>query len=48
MGSHDTIKISVKTMKTAQITRQSMPDSGALDPVNGRSHLKAAKMDHPA
>ena len=47
-GSRDAIKTSVETMKTAQITRRSMPDSGALDPVNGKRYLKAAEMDRPA
>ena len=48
MGSHGTIKTSVKTMMRVLTTWRSTPDSGALDPVNGRSHLKAAKMDRPA
>ena len=47
-GSHDATKTSVETMMTAQRTRRSTPDSGALDPVNGRSHLKAAEIDRPA
>ena len=48
MENRDAIKTSVKIMKTTQITQLSMPNSGALDPVNGRSHLKAAEMDLPA
>ena len=48
MGSHVAIKTSVETTKTIQITRWSTPDSGDLDPVNGKSHLKAAEMDRPA
>ena len=47
-GSHGAIKTSVETRKKVRTTRRSTPDSGALDPVNERSHLKAAKRDHPA
>ena len=48
MGSRDAIKTSTEIMKTAQTTQQSTLDSGALDQVNGKSHLKAAEMDLPA
>ena len=46
--SRDATKTRIETMMTGQRTRRSMPNSGALDPVNGRSHLKAAEMDRPA
>ena len=48
MENRDAIKASVEAMKTAQTTRRQTPDSGALDPVNGKSHSKAAEMDRPA
>ena len=48
MENRDAIKTSVEIMKTAQTTRWLMPDAGALDPVNGKSHLKVAEMDCPA
>ena len=47
-GSHGAIKTNGKTRKRVRTTQQSTPDLGALGPVNERSHLKAAKRDHPA
>ena len=48
MENHDAVKTSVEIKKIAQIIRQSMPDSGALDQVSGKSLSKAAEMDRLA
>ena len=48
MENHDAVKTSVEIKKTSQIIRRSIPDSGALDWVSGKSLSKAAEMDHPA
>ena len=47
-GSHGAIKTNVETSRKVQTTQRSTPDSGALDPVNKRSHLKVAKRDRLA
>ncbi len=48
MENYDAVKASVKITKTVQTTLWSTPDSGALDPVNGKSLSKSTEMDRPA
>ena len=47
-ASHDEIDTSVAIMATTPKTRQSMPDSEALNPDSGKSHLKETVRAHPA